>query len=231
MQNSNITREIILDTETTGLSFENGDRIVEIGCIELINHVQTGNVYQTYINPDDRLMSKGASQISGITDQFLEDKPLFAQIADDFLNFVNASRLVIHNAKFDIGFLNNELKRIGKQIFKIEEVTDTLEIARRKFPGSPANLDALCKRFAIDRSARVVHGALVDCQLLAEVYIHLLGGRQSNLFTSDSKKDQHYSVKEKSVIPARNFPISEEEKNNHIEFLNQLKSPLWKIDV
>ena len=174
-------REIVLDTETTGLSHENGDRIVDIGCVELINHVQTGNTYHVYINPEDRKMHSDASAISGITDEFLADKPLFKDIVDDFLKFVDNCPLVIHNAKFDIGFLNSELARVNKPLFNLDDAIDTLLIARKKFPGAPVNLDALCKRFDVDTSIRVTHGALIDCFLLADVYINLLGGRQSDL--------------------------------------------------
>ncbi|MDR0677585.1 MAG: DNA polymerase III subunit epsilon [Holosporaceae bacterium] len=220
-------REVVLDTETTGLSYEKGERIVDIACIELVNHVQTGKTYQTYVNPQKK-MHREASAISGLTDEFLADKPLFHEIADNFLNFVGDATLVIHNAKFDVGFLNSELERLGKPLFDLRDAVDTLEIARKKFPGTPVNLDALCKRFEIDTSARVTHGALVDCVLLAEVYINLLGGRQSALsFASESSEKQNLSIKNHQIQKDRGFPPSKEEKEAHKEFLKSLNSPLW----
>ena len=222
-------REIVLDTETTGLSHENGDRIVDIGCVELINHVQTGNTYHVYINPEDRKMHPDASAISGITDEFLADKPLFKDIVDDFLKFVDNCPLVIHNAKFDIGFLNSELARVNKPLFNLDDAIDTLLIARKKFPGAPVNLDALCKRFDVDTSIRVTHGALIDCFLLADVYINLLGGRQSDLSFLNNEPEKATSEKRKirNVRPERHFPPSEEELSAHAEFLKTLNDALW----
>ena len=167
-------REIVLDTETTGLEHEGGDRIVEIGCVELINHIPTGNTYHVYINPETQKMSPDAVRISGITDDFLKDKPTFGEIVDEFLNFVGDGVLVIHNAAFDISFLNSELGRLNKPLFKLEDAIDTLDLAHRKFPGAAANLDALCRRFEIDASSRDEHhGALIDSLLLADVYMEL----------------------------------------------------------
>ena len=220
-------REIVLDTETTGLSHENGDRIVDIGCVELINHVQTGNTYHVYINPE-RSMNKEASEISGITDDFLIDKPLFKDIVDEFLNFVQDSPLVIHNAKFDIGFLNSELQRVGKPIFDLDKAIDTLLIARKKFPGAPVNLDALCKRFDVDTSIRVKHGALIDCFLLADVYINLLGGRQSDLSFANETTKIVVSTNTSSIIrDARDFSPSNDELAAHSEFIAKLNNALW----
>ncbi|MDR3187201.1 MAG: DNA polymerase III subunit epsilon [Holosporaceae bacterium] len=220
-------REIVFDTETTGLSHENGDRIVDIGCVELINRVPTGNVYQAYVNPE-REMSPGAVAISGITTDFLADKPLFHEIVDDFLNFLGDAKLVIHNAKFDMGFLNSELKRAGRSPLNPENVVDTLEIARKKFPGSPASLDALCKRFGIDASARLSHGALVDSRLLTEVYINLLGGRQSDFsFSVEESPTVVASCPGKQQREERFFKPSSEELAAHRNFLKNLKSPLW----
>ena len=173
MTNSKKIREIVLDTETTGLNYQDGDRVVDIGCVELIDHLPSGNTFQVYINPEKK-MSADAARISGITDEFLADKPVFSKIVDDFLNFVGDSTLVIHNAKFDVDFLNSELERLQKPLFSMENVIDTLDIAHRKFPGAPASLDALCKRFNIDTSIRVTHGALVDSLLLADVYINYI---------------------------------------------------------
>lgn len=224
--NQNI-REVVLDTETTGLSYENGDRIVEIGCVELINHAPTNRVYQTYINPE-RTMGAGAVRVTGYDDNFLKGKPFFSEIVDDFLNFVKGSRLVIHNAPFDIGFLNSELRRLNKPLFRLEEVVDTLEIAKRKYPGSPVNLDALCRRFEIDTSSRGKHGALIDSFLLADVYINLLGGKQSGLvFDASDGFQKEISKNTKQFREKRDFPASEEELQKHEEFLMSLKNALW----
>lgn len=221
-------REIVLDTETTGLHHNAGDRIVDIACVELINHVQTGKVYQTYINPQKDMVEE-AQRITGINNDFLKDKPLFKDIVNEFLDFVKDSPLVIHNAKFDVDFLNSELSRVGKPLFKLEETIDTLTLAKIKFPGSAVSLDALCRKFEIDTSIRVTHGALVDCYLLAEVYLNLLGGRQSGLFFEDEKKGRN--VKEQTVHrkfhEARHFLPTVEEIENHENFLKTLNSPLW----
>ena len=221
-------REIVLDTETTGLNWENGDRIVEIGCVELINHIPTGNTYQTYINPQTQ-MQKDSIEITGLTDDFLKDKPLFSEIADDFLKFVSDGILVIHNASFDISFLNSELGRLGKPQFKLEEVIDTLDLAHRKFPGAQANLDALCRRFNIDASSREKHGALIDSELLAEVYIQLLGGRQSGLeFESKEAIAAEVTIgQQKQNRQKRVFAPSEEELLVHREFVKTMEAPIW----
>lgn len=221
-------REIVLDTETTGLDFANGDRIVDIACVELINHVRTENEYHVYINPE-RKMSEESVRITGITDEFLLDKPKFKDIVDDFLNFVQDSPLVIHNAKFDIDFLNSELQRIDKPLFKLEDAVDTLIIARQKFPGAASSLDALCRRFGVDTSIREVHGALVDCYLLAEVYINLLGGKQAGL-VFDESKTENVAVrhkKERIYREIRSFPPSAEELSEHAAFLQQLNEAMW----
>jgi DNA polymerase-3 subunit epsilon len=172
-------REVVLDTETTGLDPQKGDRVVEIGLVELINHVQTGVTWQSYIDPE-RDMPEAASNVSGITADTLRGAPRFFEIADTFLEFLGDSALVIHNAPFDLGFLNMELGRLDRPILALDRAIDTLQIARRKFPGAPASLDALCKRFGIDLSERVKHGALLDARLTAEVYLELIGGRQSS---------------------------------------------------
>ena len=173
-------REIILDTETTGLDPRQGHRIVEIGCLELHNRFQIGEAWHQYINPE-REMPKEAFDVHGISDEFLADKPVFAEIADAFLDFIGEDTIVIHNARFDVSFLNSELERIGRAPITMDRVIDTLELARGAFPAGPNNLDALCKRFRIDNSARTKHGALLDCELLAEVYLELIGGRQARL--------------------------------------------------
>lgn len=173
-------REIVLDTETTGLDPFTGDRIVEIGGVELLNHMPTGRTYHQYINPE-RNMPKEAFEVHGISEEFLRDKPVFAKIGQEFVEFVGDARLVIHNASFDMKFLNYELKRMGLRELPMTQALDSLAIARRRFPGSPASLDALCRRFGIDNSAREKHGALLDSEILAEVYLELIGGRQPDL--------------------------------------------------
>ncbi|MBH0238768.1 DNA polymerase III subunit epsilon [Methylobrevis sp. L22] len=173
-------REIVLDTETTGLDPKTGDRLVEIGAVELDNLFPTGKVFHVYINPD-RSVPKEAFAVHGLSDAFLADKPRFDDIASDFVAFVGDARLVIHNAQFDMGFINMELKRSGRPSIPDSQVLDTLTLARRKHPGAPASLDALCSRYGIDNSHRTRHGALLDSELLAEVYIELLGGKQADL--------------------------------------------------
>lgn len=178
-------REIVLDTETTGLEPQEGHRIVEIGAVELFNHVPTGKTYHQYINPQ-RDMPTEAFDVHGISAEFLADKPTFEAIASDFLEFVGSAKLIIHNAAFDMKFLNAELSWCKQRSLPAEQAVDTLLIARRKFPGSPASLDALCRRFAIDNSTREKHGALLDSEILAEVYLELIGGRQPDLVLAKS---------------------------------------------
>ena len=197
-------KEIVLDTETTGLSVKNGHRIVEIGCIELDELVLTSKKYHYYLNPE-RKVSEEAFEIHGYTDQFLSDKKKFNQIADEFLEFIRGKKLIIHNAEFDLAHLNNELQLIGKNKIQKENVIDTLDIARNKFPGSAINLDALCKRYRIDNSKREKHNALIDCELLAKVYINLI----------DQKE------------PMLNFQVKSEENSN--EEKNNLKNYFKKI--
>jgi DNA polymerase-3 subunit epsilon len=169
-------REIVLDTETTGISPQDGHRLVEIGCLELFNHVATGKFFHTYVDPE-RDMPEGAFRVHGLSAEFLSDKPKFGEVADAFLDFIADDPLVIHNASFDMGFINAELKRIGRAALPMARAIDTLDIARRKFPGSQNNLDALCRRFNVDNSGRTKHGALLDSELLAEVYLEMMGGR------------------------------------------------------
>jgi DNA polymerase-3 subunit epsilon len=173
-------REIVLDTETTGTDPAGGDRIIEIGCVELLNHIPTGRTHHVYINPQ-RAVSQGALAVHGLSDQFLADKPTFAAIADELVEFLGDARLIIHNAAFDIGFLNAEFRRTGHPTFDMNRAVDTLSLARRKHPGAPNNLDALCSRYGIDNSRRTKHGALLDAEILAEVYIELIGGKQADL--------------------------------------------------
>lgn len=173
-------REIVLDTETTGLDPRSGDRLVEIGCVELLNYIPSGETWHEYFNPE-RDMPQAAFDVHGLSSEFLSDKPLFGALADDFLSFIGGDRLIIHNASFDIGFLNAELERVGKPVIGMDQVLDTLAVARRKHAGAQNSLDALCRRYAIDNTSRVKHGALLDSELLAEVYLELMGQRQARL--------------------------------------------------
>jgi DNA polymerase-3 subunit epsilon len=227
-------REIILDTETTGMDPYEGDRIVEIGCVESINHVPTGNHYHIYINPE-RDVPEEVVAVHGLTEEFLKDKPVFAEIYADFLDFIGDAKLVIHNAAFDMKFINHHLTEMGAPAIPSSRVIDTLTMARQKFPGSPANLDALCKRFQIDNSNRTLHGALLDSELLAEVYLELLGGRQTGLTLSDNDSNQNDAssgIEKRSKKPIREpriFEIPSEELKAHKAMVNDLgDSPLWK---
>ncbi len=193
-------KEIILDTETTGLSIKDGHRIVEIGCIEIENLIPTKKTFHTYLNPEKKVSDK-ALDVHGYTDEFLSDKKKFKEVVDDFLNFIKGKRLIIHNAEFDLGHLNNELKLTGKEKLK-NEIVDTLVLARDKFPGSSISLDALCKRYRIDNSKRVQHTALIDCDLLAKVYINLIDQKEptldfqnTNIVSEDFKKEKIFYFK------------------------------------
>ena len=214
-------KEIVLDTETTGLSVRDGHRIVEIGCIELDNLIPTKNIFHFYLNPE-RKVSQKAFEVHGYSDEFLSTKQKFFEIADNFLDFIKDKKIIIHNAEFDIGHLNNELALIGKQKINNANVIDTLELARNKFPGSGISLDALCKRFRIDNSKREKHTALIDCELLAKVYINLLDQKEPKLNFSNSTQtniDQSNirinSYSKKIILP------SSEELKNHKEFLKK----------
>jgi len=229
-------REIVFDTETTGIEPFEGDRIVEIGAIELINHLPTGKNIQIYINPEREVPAEAVA-VHGITNDFLADKPVFSQVYTDFLDFIgDDSTLVAHNAEFDMKFLNRELEQVGHKPLPWKRVKDTLAMARQKFPGSPVNLDALCRRFNIDNSERTVHGALLDSELLAEVYLELLGGRQRGLDIIGDKKAAKNSGASVSGISAKERPYREprphapnaEELLAHKEFLNELTDPLWE---
>ena len=223
-------REIVFDTETTGFNPEEGHRIIEIGCVELENHLPTGRHLQLYINPE-RDVPAEATAVHGITEEFLKDKPIFSQVYSEFVEFVGEdSKLVAHNAEFDMKFVNAELHSVGHKPIPWGRVVDTLAMARQKFPGSPANLDALCRRFDIDNTARDFHGALLDSELLAEVYLELLGGRQHGMVLGqDSTKSSGQSIKaERPYREPRSFSISDEEKESHKALLGQLKDPLWE---
>ena len=225
-------REIVLDTETTGLRPEEGHRIVEIGCIELVNHLPTGRTFQTYLNPD-RLMEAGATAVSGITDEMLRDKPRFPEMARGFLDFLSTSPLVIHNAAFDMGFVNHELRLAGFPLLLPERAIDTVGMARQKFPGSPASLDALCKRFNIDLSERAKHGALLDARLLASVYLELIGGRQPHLALAGEGDEGFGGLRSGPARAPRPVPlaplITPEEEAAHAAFVADLgPKALWK---
>jgi DNA polymerase-3 subunit epsilon len=223
-------REIVFDTETTGLDPLTGHRVAEIGCVELFNHLPTGKIFHAYLNPQ-RDMPTEASMVHGLTDEFLADKPLFAEVADDFLSFIGDAPLVAHNAGFDMGFINAELARHGFAALPKDRAIDTAQMARKKFPGAPASLDALCKRFNVDLSGRDLHGALLDARLLAEVYLELCGGRQPDLAmdagpVAASVEDAAQRTHEFRV--PRPHAASADELHAHEIFLAQIREPLWK---
>ncbi len=232
-------REIIFDTETTGLRHENGDRIIEIGAIELLNKYPTGKYFHMYINPDGKDVHPDAERVHGISNAFLADKPKFKDILDDFLEFFSCGVLIAHNASFDMGFINSELKRIGETVISHDRVFDTLQLARRKHPMVPNSLDALCGRYGIDNSHREKHGALLDAELLAEVYIELLGGKQASLVLEQDDNDSNvYSdsgsadtgdisnLKRPKALPSR---LSAEDLKRHNEFIETLgENAVWK---
>ena len=236
-------REITLDTETTGINPRDGHRIIEIGALELMHHLPTGRKLHLYINPE-REIDDGAVAVHGITSDFLRDKPVFADIVDEFLVFVGDDPMVIHNASFDMGFLNAELIRLDRPVLPMAQSIDTLMMARKKFPGAQANLDALCRRFEIDNSHRDLHGALVDADLLAAVYIELLGGRQPGLsLDSDNQaqaveqgasngiySDPSFHLDAKLMRPIRAHAPTAEELKAHAKFLEELKNPIWQND-
>ena len=214
-------KEIILDTETTGLSVKDGHRIVEIGCIELDNLVPTKNIFHCYLNPE-RKVSEKAFEVHGYSDQFLSDKKKFSEIAEEFLNFIKDKKIIIHNAEFDISHLNNELSIAGKPEINKENTVDTLDLARNKFPGSGLSLDALCKRFRIDNSKREKHTALIDCELLAKVYINLLDQKEPKLNFSNSVDINSVETQNKNITYSKKivYPTSEE-LEQHREFLKR----------
>lgn len=218
-------REVILDTETTGLDPKQ-NRVVEIGCIELVNSIATGREYHTYIRPDDDYMPAEAFAVHGISQEFLSDKPRFGEIVKDFLAFLEHGRIVAHNAEFDMGFLNAELLRVGYPPLAFE-VLDTMRVARRKYPGSSVSLDALCERFGVDASGREKHGALLDAYLLAEVYVELLGTRQPGLDISVSREVATGPVRIRAYREPRGHAASTTELANHKKFLAELTEPIW----
>ena len=220
-------KEIVLDTETTGLSVKDGHRIIEIGCIELENLIPTKNVFHCYLNPE-RKVSESALKVHGYTDEFLSDKKKFKEIVDDFLNFIAGKKIIIHNAEFDIAHLNNELSLINKDKIVKDNVIDTLEIARNKFPGSSISLDALCKRFKIDNSKRIKHTALIDCELLSKVYINLIDQKEP-IFQFKNEGQNNYSISNRSINYSKKIvKISKDEIDKHKAFLkNNLKKNFY----
>ncbi len=225
-------REIVLDTETTGLSPAGGDRLVEIGCVELINHIPTGRNHHVYINPE-RDMPEEAFRVHGLSDEFLSDKPKFAAVAADFLNFVENDTLIIHNAPFDMGFLNAELEWMGRKALT-NPVIDTVMLARKVHPGARVSLDALCKHYGIDNSRRTLHGALLDSEILAEVYLELIGGRQVALSLS-AEAETLSQTGQSSRAPARQRPtplptrLTPEQWSAHIAFVAEMgEDALWR---
>ncbi len=223
-------REVVFDTETTGFDPFNGDRIVEIGCVVVDDYIPTGEVYHVYINPE-RDMPTAAEQVHGLTEEFLKDKPTFSEIVGDFRDFCGDMNLVAHNAEFDMKFINWEMENLGFSPYPVSRAVDTLAIARRKFAGANNTLDALCKRFSIDNSNRVKHGALLDAELLAEVYLELMGGRQTGLslgeIKSEEKPKKAASQPETQFREARSHAPSEEELARHKEFIKGIENSLW----
>jgi DNA polymerase III subunit epsilon len=222
-----LMREIVLDTETTGFDPLTGHRVVEIGCLELLNHMATGREFHSYLNPE-RDMPSEAEAVHGLSVQFLSDKPLFASIVEDMLAFIGDSPIVAHNASFDMNFINAELKRVGRTPLPSERAIDTVQLARRKFPGAQASLDALCRRFQIDTSDRSKHGALLDAKLLSKVYLELVGGREPGLALMNSESSTTLHVTEQRPVRApRPHAESAEEQAAHASFIAGLKNPIW----
>ncbi|PHS25058.1 MAG: DNA polymerase III subunit epsilon [Robiginitomaculum sp.] len=227
-----MSREIVFDTETTGLKPFKGDRITEIGCVEVIDLLPTGKTFRRYVNPE-RDVPEEVVKITGLTTEFLADKPLFAEIVDDFLEFVDDSKMVAHNARFDRDFLNVEMTKLDRRPFEDKRFIDTLLIARKKFPGAYNSLDALCKRFSVSLSERALHGALLDAKLLAEVYLELNGGRERRLDldqrlrpATKAKGGQTQIIR--SEIKTHTAPLTQEQRDEHLKFLNEVgDKPLW----
>jgi DNA polymerase-3 subunit epsilon len=223
-------REIVLDTETTGRDPASGHRIVEIGCIEIFNYRPTGKKFHAYLNPE-RDMPEDAQRIHGLSAEFLADKPKFMDVAEAFLNFIGDGQLVIHNAGFDMKFLNAELQAMGFAALPMTRARDTLQLARNKYPGQPASLDALCRRFGVDNTGRDLHGALLDAGLLADVYFHLMGGAQPELFDV-AQRDNGADAAEKMIAierPRRIFAVPEDEATAHAKFIDSLgDKAIWK---
>ena len=232
-------RELVLDTETTGLNYDSGDRIVEIGVVELENHIQTGNYFHCYINPE-RKSNPEAEKIHGLTQKFLSEKPLFNEIAEEFIKFISDSKIIIHNAAFDIGFLNSELQKCNMSEINNDLIIDTLKIAKKKFIGQSVSLDALCRKYNIDISDREIHGALKDAKLLSLVYLELIGGKQTKL-SFDNNVDEinidennetfilvdYYSNNE--MLPKKRVSINLLDNQMHLESIKQIPKSIWEI--
>lgn len=221
-----MTREIVLDTETTGLDPVGGDRVVEIGCLELVNHMPTGETFHVYINPQ-RDMPTAAFNVHGLSEDFLATQPLFAEVVSDFTDFIGDARLIAHNAPFDMGFLNAELERAGRSLIPMAQVTDTLALARKKFPGASNSLDALCRRFEIDNSKRTLHGALLDAELLAEVYLELVGGRQPGLTLAVNATKTVTAAESVARPPRPHEPMPEELAAHEAFIREQVTDAMW----
>ena len=222
-----MTRQIIFDTETTGFDPFQGDRLIEIGCLVMENMILTGEKFHYYCNPETQV-SEGAYQVHGLDNEFLKDKPLFAEIAQELTDFIGTADLVAHNADFDMKFINFELEKAGYRPFAPTRFIDTLAIARNKFPGAQNSLDALCRRFQIENSHRTLHGALLDSEILAEVYVELMGGKQAGLDLSAKRADQMAQKRERKTRPYRQFTLTEAELVAHEEFIQSIKDPLWR---
>ena len=233
-----MTRELVLDTETTGLDHEDGHRIVEIGIIELENHLQTGNYFHYYLNPE-RDSDKRAQEVHGLSREFLKNKPKFSEIADEFINYISDSKIIIHNASFDVGFLNAELTRCNMKELDDDIIIDTLVLAKKKFIGQSVSLDSLCKKYNIDLTGREIHGAIKDAKLLASVYLELIGGRQSklnfetitdNISSADEDRlfnlDEYY--KNFSLKRVNNLNINEEDYKLHLKSILTINNSIWK---
>ena len=229
-------REIVFDTETTGIGFADGHRIIEIGAVELINKYRTGKNFHVYVNPE-RQVSEGAFKVHGISDEFLKDKPVFALVVAEFLDFIGDSKLIAHNAAFDMGFINHHFSQLGVPLINSDRVIDTLDIARKKYPGAKNNLDALCARLNIDTSARIHHGALLDAELLADCYSEMMGAgsKQRNLMFLAGDPVEATKVEVQVTLgptsqyyEPRDFAPSPEELAAHEKFVESLKNPLWK---
>lgn len=234
-----MVREIVFDTETTGLDPKSGDKLVEIGAVELINHMPTGVTYHQYINPE-REVPEDAYKVHGLNLEFLKDYPTFRDIAKEWMDFVGDDGiLVAHNASFDMSFINHELQGCGYPVYEWDRVIDTLEIARQKFPHSKVNLDALCKRFGVDNTSRTLHGALLDAQLLAEVYLELLGGQEPSMQLGENAHRDSAVAKtvsaqslKRQFRPARDFPLSAEDLAAHEDFMtNKIKDSVWNAPL
>jgi len=233
-----MTRELVLDTETTGLDHEDGHRIIEIGIVELENYLPTGNYFHYYLNPE-RDSDKKAQEIHGLSGEFLKDKPKFSEIADEFINYISDSKIIIHNASFDVGFLNAELARCNMKELDHDKIIDTLVLAKQKFIGQSVSLDSLCKKYNIDLTGREIHGAIKDAKLLASVYLELIGGRQSKLdfetitdkiSSADEERlfnlDEYY--KNMSLKKVNHSKINEEDYRLHLKSIQTIKNSIWE---